>query len=118
MIFNRNVLAFDEASFLQTLTERGHQGRSRSKRCAAKEPDHRLRRLLRARCKRQRCRASSNGQELAPSHSITSSARASNVGGTAKPSAAAVLRLITNSYLVGACTGKSAGFSPLSIRST
>jgi hypothetical protein len=51
-------------------------------------------------------------------YSITSSARASNVGGTARPSAVAVLRLITNSYLVGACTGRSAGFSPLSIRST
>jgi hypothetical protein len=30
----------------------------------------------------------------------------------------AVLRLITNSYLVGACTGRSAGFSPLRMRST
>ena len=36
------------------------------------------------------------------SHSITSSARASSVGGTSRPSALAVLRLITNSYLVGA----------------
>ena len=30
----------------------------------------------------------------------------------------AVLRLITSSYLVGACTGMSAGFSPLRMRST
>src|SRR5262249_21199909 len=51
-------------------------------------------------------------------HSITSSARASNVTGTSRPSALAVLRLITSSYLVGACTGRSAGFSPLSMRST
>jgi hypothetical protein len=28
------------------------------------------------------------------------------------------LRLITSSYLVGACTGKSAGLSPLRMRST
>src|SRR6516164_9156733 len=28
------------------------------------------------------------------------------------------LRLITSSYLVGACTGRSAGFSPLRMRST
>src|SRR5215471_11418895 len=41
-------------------------------------------------------------------HSITSSARASNVGGTSRPSALAVLRLITSSYLVGSCTGRSA----------
>src|SRR5579863_6735058 len=46
-------------------------------------------------------------------HSITSSALASTSGGIARPSAFAVLRLITSSYLVGACTGRSAGFSPL-----
>src|SRR5262249_62147509 len=40
--------------------------------------------------------------ELAPLHSITSSARASSVGGTSRPSALAVLRLITSSNLVGA----------------
>jgi hypothetical protein len=40
------------------------------------------------------------------------------VGGTSRPSAWAVLRLITSSYLVGACTGRSAGFSPLRMRST
>src|SRR6516165_10753750 len=51
-------------------------------------------------------------------HSITSSARASSVGGTVRPSAFAVFMLITNSYLVGACTGRSAGFSPLRMRST
>ena len=34
-------------------------------------------------------------------HSITSSARASSVGGTSRPSALAVLRLMTSSYLVG-----------------
>src|SRR5262245_659251 len=53
-----------------------------------------------------------------PHHSITSSARASSVGGTSRPSALAVLRLIASSYLVGACTGRSAGFSPLRMRST
>jgi hypothetical protein len=35
-------------------------------------------------------------------HSITSLARASTVGRTSRPSAFAVLRLITSSYLVGA----------------
>src|SRR5437763_15642629 len=44
-------------------------------------------------------------------YSITSSARASSIGGTSRPSALAVLRLITSSYLVGVCTGRSAGFS-------
>src|SRR6516165_4835084 len=56
-------------------------------------------------------------QDLA-SYSIISSARERSEGGTVRPSAFAVLRLIANSYLFGACTGRSAGFSPLSIRST
>ena len=51
-------------------------------------------------------------------HSITSSARSSSVVGTLRPSALAVLRLITSTYLFGACTGRSAGFSPLRMRST
>src|SRR5262245_3101965 len=51
-------------------------------------------------------------------YSITSSARASSIGGTSRPSALAVLRLMTSSYFVGACTGRSAGFSPFRIRST
>ncbi len=50
-------------------------------------------------------------------HSITSSARASSDGGTAT-SAFAVLRLTTSSNLFGPCTGRSAGFSPLRMRST
>ena len=53
-----------------------------------------------------------------PIYSTTSSARASSVGGSERPSALAVLRFITSSYLVGACTGRSAGLSPLRIRST
>src|SRR5262245_60066733 len=56
--------------------------------------------------------------ELAPLHSITSSARASKVSGTMRPSALAVLRLTTSTYLFGFCTGRSAGFSPLRMRST
>src|SRR5262249_52687885 len=75
--------------------------------------------LLRARRERPTCRAAEQRDEVAAHHhSITSSARASSVGGTSRPSALAVLRLITSSYLVGACTGRSAGFSPLRIRST
>ena len=51
-------------------------------------------------------------------YSITSSAVASSVGEIMRPSAFAVLRFMTISYLVGACTGRSAGFSPLRMRST
>jgi hypothetical protein len=40
-------------------------------------------------------------------HSITSSAMASRFGGMVRPSALAVLRLMTRSNLVGRTTGKS-----------
>src|SRR5262249_21838637 len=75
--------------------------------------------LLRAHFEGPRChRAAEQRDELAPPHSITSSARASRVGGTSRPRAFAVLRLITSSYFVGTCTGRSAAFSPLRMRST
>src|SRR5947207_817 len=60
--------------------------------------------------------ASEQRDELAPFHSITSSASASNVGGTSRPSAMAVFRLSTSSTLVDRMTGRSAGFSPFRIR--
>src|SRR6516164_1487972 len=50
-----------------------------------------------------------------PHHSITSSAATSNVCGIARPSAFAVLRLTTSSNFTVCWTGKSSGFSPLSI---
>src|SRR5262249_18485712 len=75
--------------------------------------------LLRAHRERPcRRRTAEQRDELAALHSITSSARASNVAGTSSPSALAVLRLITSSYFVGGCTGRSVGFSPLRMRST
>src|SRR5262249_17764738 len=59
--------------------------------------------LLRARRQGpRRRRAADERDELAASHSITSSARASSVSGTVRPRAFAVLRLITSSYFVGA----------------
>jgi GAF domain len=63
-------------------------------------------------------RAADERNEIAALHSITSSASASNVGGTSSPSALAVLRLITSSNFVGCSTGRSAGLAPLRIRST
>src|ERR1700737_3934069 len=49
-------------------------------------------------------------------YSITSSARASNIGGPVRPRALAVARLRISSTLVDCWTGRSAGFSPLRIR--
>src|SRR5262249_25457023 len=74
--------------------------------------------LLRAHPKRPCHHATKKRYELTPLHSITSSARASNEAGTVRPSDLAVFKLTINSYFVGACTGRSAGFSPLRMRST
>src|SRR5262249_40958998 len=51
-------------------------------------------------------------------YSITSSAATSSDGGIVRPSALAVLRLITNSNLVGCSIGRSSGLAPLSSLST
>ena len=46
-IFDRYILAFDIAGFLQTLTECVHLGRVAVRRCAIEKSDHRERLLLR-----------------------------------------------------------------------
>src|SRR5262249_30613161 len=75
--------------------------------------------LLRARRERPPCRSpAEQSDELAASHSITSSARAMSIGGTSRPSALAALRFTARSNLVGCSTGRSAGRSPLRMRST
>src|SRR5262249_32132200 len=79
------------------------------------DPPHSLR-LLRARHKRPSGRAAEQRDELAPLHSITSSARPSSVIGKVRPSVLAVFRLITNTTFVDCITGSSAGFSPLRMR--
>ncbi len=53
---------------------------------------------------------------LVPFHSITSSAVASSLSGTVRPSILAVGTLMTSSNLVDCTTGKSAGFAPLRMR--
>jgi hypothetical protein len=66
-------------------------------------PPRALARLLRTRHERPcRRRAAEQRDELAPvTHSITSSARASSIGGTVRPSALAVIRFTTRSNLAG-----------------
>jgi hypothetical protein len=48
-------------------------------------------------------------------YSITSSARASSEGGTVRPRALAVVRLMTIANLVDCMTGRSAGLAPFRI---
>src|SRR6516164_11302668 len=81
------------------------------------DPPHAVGRLC-PRSERPRSRAAEQRDELASLYSITSSARASRVGGTSRPSALAVARLITSSTLVGNSTGRSAGLEPFRILST
>src|SRR5262245_52973320 len=76
------------------------------------DPPHRFA-LLRARRKRPRGRsAAEQRDELAASHSITSSARPSSGSGTVRPRALAVLTLMISSTFVDCTTGRVAGFSP------
>jgi hypothetical protein len=63
-------------------------------------------------------RTAKQRDEFAPLHSITSSARASNVAGTSMPSALAVCKLMLTLNLVARSTGMSAGFAPFRILST
>src|SRR5262249_1015964 len=116
--FDEDAPAFNVASLVKTLAERGGEGRSRLGCLSAQKADHRHPRLLRQRPRGPSRRTAEPRDELPASHSITSSAMASKLGGTVRPSALAVLMLRTSSYLVGACTGRSAGFSPLRMRST
>src|SRR5262245_30586286 len=90
------VLTFREPAPLQPLPERGNKLRRATSRRAAEKPDHRHC-LLRARRQRPCRRAAEQRDELAAFHSITSSASASSLSGTSRPSALAVLRLMTNS---------------------
>src|SRR5260370_1175262 len=83
-----------------------------ARRFAAEKSDHRQRRLLRPRRERPRGRAAEQCDERAAVHSITSSARAMNVGVSSSPSAIAVLRLTASSNLTGCSTGRSAGLVP------
>ena len=73
--------------------------------------------LLRA-CQERptRRRTAEQRDQLASFHSITSSARASSVAGTARPSILAVSALMTSSNLLDCTTGRSPGFAPLRMR--
>jgi hypothetical protein len=87
--------------------------RKRAGQPAAEMADHRHRLLLRSEGAQRDHRAADEEKQLAPPHSMTSSARARIDCGTVRPSAVAVLRLTTSSNLVGCSTGRSAGFGAL-----
>src|SRR5262249_32556153 len=115
---NGQVLPFGPAALLERFAKGAKHRRERRHR-----PDHGYApnptSLLRARRKRPRDRrAAEQRDELAPVHSITSSATSSRSRGISRLSDLAVLRLITSSYLVGCSTGRSPGFAPFKILPT
>src|SRR5262249_23137123 len=110
-------LAFGVANVLEALAEGPHRFYVALGRLRVEETDHWHRRLLRPRRERPgNRRATEQRDEVASPHSITSSASASNLSGSSRPSAVAVPRLITNSNFVDCGTGRSSGFSPLRMR--
>src|SRR6516165_1933628 len=66
-VFDHDVLALDEACFLQALTEGGHEVHSVSERGVPQEPDHRHLRLQRARRTRPRRRRAAECSQQFPS---------------------------------------------------
>src|SRR5262249_8216842 len=123
-IVGAKVASFHPSHFLQALPESHEPGASIGNGVGivtahhgSKPPDAIA--WLRARHERPRRRAAEQREEVAArDHSITSSARASSIGGTVRPIAFAVIRLIASSNLVGCSTGKSSGFAPRKILST
>src|SRR5262245_33966048 len=124
-VVGAKTAAFDPSQFLEALTESREPNASLGIGVGITAAHHggkvpyALALLRKCRERPRGRRAAEQRDKFAPpDHSITSSARASSVAGTSRPSILAVLTLMTNSYLVGACTGRSAGFSPLRMRST
>src|SRR5882672_5025903 len=75
-VFDRQILSLHVAGFAQSLAERGHKRcRRRAGRPGVEDADHRHRLLLRAAGQRpQGRRAAQHEDQLASSHTITSSA--------------------------------------------
>src|SRR5262249_29980951 len=124
-VLDCHVLTLDVAGLLQALAERGHKRRLSLWRCAVEESDHRHRRLLCACCKRPRSHAAEQRDELAPLHSITSSAAIRGTGrygiSTAdRPQSALMLRAritlphfsVSSAMSFAKSAGESASASP------
>src|SRR4029453_5886458 len=87
-VLDRHVLTLDITGVLEALAKRAQTARVNVRRSGVKEADHRHHRLRRPPWGRPRGRrAAEQRDELSPLHSITSSARASTVGGTSRPRA-------------------------------
>src|SRR5262245_23918306 len=117
-VFNRYIPAFDKPGLVQAPMKRDQHLPGVARRSPFEKSNDRRLRLLRARRERPCCHRAKERYERAALHSITSSARASRIGGISRAIAFAVLRLNASLNLVGCCTGRSLGFSPRRMRST
>ncbi len=100
-VYDCHVLALDIAGVFEALAKCTQAVRDHVRRPAVEKSDHRHGRLLRSRRERPSSRrAAEQRDEVASSHSITSSASESKLSEIVTPSDLAVLRLITNSNFV------------------
>src|SRR6516164_6560521 len=109
--FERNILSLNIAKLAQA-SAKFAQERLWSEN---KNADCKWLWLLRTRCNRACHCATHKRDELAPLHSINSSARMRSDNGTSTPSLLAVLRFTSKLILAGSSTGRSAGLVPLRI---
>ena len=107
--------AYDTSKFRPEVTEAAGKNLQASAGGLDQEPERGLRRLWRD---QRIARPAETVLAFQLRYSITLSAVASSDGGTLMPSAFAPFMLMTRSYLVGICTGRSPGAAPLRMRST
>src|SRR5262249_11970712 len=120
-ILDSERFVFDPAQLAQALSESVERRRRGDRIRVANHPEPRdsFQRRLGSGSKR-RCEETQNPRnEPSPVHyCISSSARTSTDGGTGRPRAFAVLRLIPSSNFVGCSTERSPGLAPRRSRST
>src|SRR5262245_6281779 len=117
-MFDRDILAYRITDFAQPVAKGGFVVRIPAGCVGVQITDHRHPRLLRPRRERPRRRAAKQRDELAPPHSITSSARTRIAVGNTIPKLFAALRLMISSNFVGNSAGSSAGLAPRSTLAT
>src|SRR5262249_49955711 len=115
-VLEANVLTLDIPEIIESLSKSVDRRPGLDRQDTDRDyfPSH----LLRTCGERPSSRTADQSNELATFHSITCSALTSSILGITRPRASAVLRLITSSNLVGACTGRSAGSAPRRMRLT
>src|SRR5262249_18809350 len=112
-----NCAPVDPAMFAQPFFKGGNRLYPHLLGHSSKKPDYRPS-LLRPKWERPHCRAAENRNELAPPHSITSSARTRTCIGIFILRVSAVLRFRVVKNLVGCWIGSSLGFAPFKSLST